>query len=90
MQTWAPGHTRGKISDLPGLSEKEVESAGATNIVAASRNDVLVAGALVPHSLEGQEPKQQAYVAHFDGTAWRTFSAPPSTSTAPSTARLSA
>jgi hypothetical protein len=77
METWAPGQTRGKVSVLPGFGAKDAVSGGAYSIAATSASDVFVAGARQPQSPAGQEAKEQAYVAHFDGKAWRALSAPP-------------
>ena len=77
VEIWAPGQARGKVSVLPGLSEKEVASANIYSIVASTGRDVFVAGGRRLNTPEGEETKEQAYVAHFDGTSWRAFSAPP-------------
>lgn len=77
IEHWASGHARGQITTLPALSEREVESARITSFAATSGNDVLVAGQRVPIVPEGTQPKSEAYLAHFDGKAWRVLSAPP-------------
>jgi hypothetical protein len=77
IDSWAPGMTRPQVSVLPGLSEKEAASGEIVSIVAASAGDLLVAGIRVANAPEGTEAKEEAYLAHFDGKLWRTFSAPP-------------
>jgi len=77
MHSWAPGQARAKVSTLPGLSETEAATGQINSIAAASGNDVFVAGARVPKAPAGEDVKDEAYVAHFDGAGWRAFSAPP-------------
>lgn len=77
VESWAPGQTRGKTRILPGLDKKDVEYADLYSIVASSSSDVFVAGRRAPKAPAGQETKQEAYLAHFDGQAWRAFSTPP-------------
>ena len=76
MHGWAPGQVRAKVAVLPGLSEKEA-SGEISSIVAVTGNDVFVAGVRVPNLPEGQDRKEEAYLAHFDGKSWRAFAAPP-------------
>jgi len=77
INSWAPGQARAKVEVLPGLSEKEAAGGEINSIVATSRNDVFVAGGRVPNTPEDQEAQVAAYLAHFDGKDWRSFSAPP-------------
>jgi hypothetical protein len=77
IHSWAPGQTRAKTSVLPGLSEKEASSGEITSIVTASSSDIFVSGFRTPQVAEGEQEKDRAYVAHFDGKEWRMFSAPP-------------
>src|SRR6185369_4862449 len=77
IHSWAPGQARPKTSVLPGLSEKEASEGEINSVVAASSGDVFVAGVRTSNSPEGDDLKEQAYVAHFDGKDWRQFSAPP-------------
>ncbi|HYQ04633.1 MAG TPA: hypothetical protein VER96_38430 [Polyangiaceae bacterium] len=74
IHSWAPGQARAKTSVLPGLSEKEAAGGEINSIVATASNDVFVAGLRIPI---GEDTHDYAYVAHFDGKAWRSFSAPP-------------
>jgi len=77
IHSWAPGQARPKTSVLPGLSEKDASAGEINSVVAASSSDVFVAGVRISNAAQGDEVKEQAYVAHFDGKDWRLFSAPP-------------
>jgi hypothetical protein len=77
VESWAPGKARGKVSALPGLAEKDASWADIYSIVASSAHDVFVAGGRMPRGAAGQEAKEEAYVAHFDGKTWRALPAPP-------------
>jgi len=79
VERWGAAQARGKLTVLPRLSETESQSAQLTSIVTVSASDVTVAGLRVPPAPEGDvtAPANEAYVAHFDGKAWRTLSAPP-------------
>ncbi|HEX2674673.1 MAG TPA: hypothetical protein VHM25_27545 [Polyangiaceae bacterium] len=77
IHSWAPGQTRAKTTVLPGLSEKEASSGEITGIVAASSSNIFVSGFRTTQLATDDQEKDHAYVAHFDGKDWRTFSAPP-------------
>ena len=74
---WGMGQSQGKAASLPKLSESDAVQAQIANIVATSSSDVFVAGTRTPPAPEGTESKDEAYLAHFDGQAWRAVTAPP-------------
>ncbi|MEP7051916.1 MAG: hypothetical protein ABJB12_16240 [Pseudomonadota bacterium] len=74
---WDAGKTQSTATVLPHLSEAEIESATLDEIVATTGNDVIVAGSRVANRSDGEETKSEAYLAHFDGHAWRALPAPP-------------
>jgi hypothetical protein len=76
VERWGAGQARGKVSVLPRLAKQEA-SAQLTSVVAASGNDVLVAGIRTPVAPDGTDAKDEAYLAHFDGHTWSAVPAPP-------------
>ena len=60
VERWEPGNKQGEISPLPDSAGVDISS-----IVATDASHVVVAGS-------SQQPQRPAYLAVFDGTAWKT------------------
>ncbi len=77
VERWGAGQTRGQISPLPQLAASDGVTAELDTVLAPSANDVFVAGSRSKQTVAGNDEESHAYLAHFDGQAWRAVSAPP-------------